>query len=314
MLLDGVVDLASKSPSLERERLEERLTAAFEFFYPDAVHEGYRPDVVDFFSALRTYLDVGSGLPGSFKDAPHLYRSLKRAITRLLIEKLRHCDNALQAGHSYLDQVVKRGNVVVTSNWDTLIERYADLHGVPIRLLGTGNDEELVVLKLHGSIDWCLGRHMQWVGSNDHYAILNERLFATRPYRQKLPAKRDREEEIVRMRALEEWSSAWNVLRSRASEPHMITMARGKSGDIGPLRQVWRDAYGAVSAASSLEVVGYSMPSDDIEIRALLRAAVQRGDGLRDITVRNPSPDVHVRMRQYLDRNIKSDYHGVAPT
>jgi hypothetical protein len=26
------------------------------FFSPDAVHEGYRPGVLDFFSALRTYL------------------------------------------------------------------------------------------------------------------------------------------------------------------------------------------------------------------------------------------------------------------
>lgn len=312
MLLDGVVELARRSPVVRKERLEERLTAAFEFFYPDAVHEGYRPDVVDFFSALRTYLDVGAGLPGGFADAPHLYRSLKRAISRLLIEKLRQCDSALEGDHSYLDAVVQRGNVVITSNWDVLVERYAALHGVPTRLLGTGTDEELVVLKLHGSIDWCLGQHMTMRGSTDYYATLNERLFADRPYRQSLPVARRRRDAVLRMRALERWSKAWSVLRSRASEPHMVTMARGKSGDIGPLRQVWRDAYGAVSAARSLEIVGYSMPPDDIEIRTLLRAAVQRGDGLDNVIVRNPSPEVHVRIRQYLDRGISSNYRGVA--
>jgi hypothetical protein len=60
-----------------------------------------------------------------------------------------------------------------------------------------------------------------------------------------------------------------------------------------------------------LEVVGYSMPPDDIEIRTLLRAGVQRGDDLDEVMVRNPSPDVHVRVRQYLDRHVESDYRGI---
>jgi hypothetical protein len=32
-----------------------------EVLLPDAIHAGCRPDVVDFFSALRTYLNVGAG-------------------------------------------------------------------------------------------------------------------------------------------------------------------------------------------------------------------------------------------------------------
>src|SRR6202035_907549 len=107
---------------LQNERLEERLIQAFEYFYPDAVHDGYRPDVVDFFSALRTYLDIGSGLAGGFSDAPHIFRSLKSAIARMLIEKLRACDGSLRAGHAYLDDIVQPGNVIITSNWDLLIE------------------------------------------------------------------------------------------------------------------------------------------------------------------------------------------------
>jgi hypothetical protein len=88
---------------------------------------------------------------------------------------------------------------------------------------------------------------------------------------------------VLRQRALERWTSAWRVVSGGASEPHMVTMARGKAGDLGPLRDVWRDAYGAISRARRLEVVGYSMPPDDIEIRTLLRAGVQRGDALASI-------------------------------
>jgi hypothetical protein len=47
MLLDEVLDLADRSPRWSRLGLREDLEQAFQFFYPDAVHEGYMPDVVE---------------------------------------------------------------------------------------------------------------------------------------------------------------------------------------------------------------------------------------------------------------------------
>jgi hypothetical protein len=55
-----------------------------------------------------------------------------------------------------------------------------------------------------------------------------------------------------------------------------------------------------------LEIVGYSMPPDDIEVRRLLRAGAQRGGGPSRILVRNPAPDVCFFWR--LDRpSIEGD-------
>src|SRR4051812_21243948 len=63
---------------LGSEGFRAKLNKAFAFFYPDADNLGFSPDVVDFFSALRTYLDVGAGLAGTgFRDAPDLYRLLR---------------------------------------------------------------------------------------------------------------------------------------------------------------------------------------------------------------------------------------------
>jgi hypothetical protein len=313
MLLDGVLDLASRNRRWGRvERLDERLRDAFEYFYPDAVHEGYMPDVGDFFSALRTYLDVGADLAGGLHDAPLLYRSLKAAIAHLLIEATRRCNRRLRDGHPYLDEMVQPGHIIVTSNWDLVVERYAQLHGTPLRLIGAG-EAEVVLLKLHGSVDWCLGRHMRQVAASGRYAMLNEKLFGERPYRPSIPSRTARAQLAMRIRALEDWSSALRATRSRAREPYMVTMARGKAGDLGPLRSIWRDAYGAISRAATLEIVGYSMPADDIEIRTLLRAGVQRGrQDLGELVVRNPAPDVHERIRRYLDRTVISDYRGVS--
>jgi len=306
-LIEGVLELAARhSRWLISEKLPDRLDQAFHYFYPDAINAGYRPDVVDFFSTLRTYLDVGAGLAGGLHDAPDLYRSLKFAIAHLLVERIRECGAHLEQGHAYLDDVVQPGNIVITSNWDVVVERYAQLTDVPLRLSGFG-ENELVLLKLHGSIDWCLGSDRANYPNRD-YCLLGEQLFGVRPYTMTLPSVAQLRTQLVRIRALESWSDGWRKIISRANDLHMVTMARSKAGDLGPLRPVWRDAYGAISRAETLEIVGYSLPDDDIEIRTLLRAGIQRGDGPTRLVVRNPAPDVHERARRYLLHTFDSNY------
>lgn len=292
------------------KNLGEQMKRAFAFFYPDGKNKDFRPDAVDFFSTLKSYIESAEGFPGGLRDAPELYRKLKFAIARLLLEKLRACDRRLKAGdHAYLDQVAQPGNIVITSNWDVAIERYAWHRGVPIRFSGY-EESELVVLKLHGSLDWTLGGSLPRPDSD--YALLNERITTGRPYRPALPSsKKERERLIVRMRAFENWNRAWSFVSSRAYEPHMVTMARGKAGDLGPLEGIWRDAYAAVSRAKNLEIVGYSMPDDDTEIRTILRAGLERGSQNATIVVRNPAPDVHDRVRRFLDHQAASNYQAV---
>jgi hypothetical protein len=307
-LLTGVLALARRSKRWRQtEHLPARIDAAAKFFYPDAENKGYRPDVVDFFSALRTYIDVGSGLSGGFRDAPELFRALKFAIAQLLVDGTREIDAKLQVGHPFLDRIVQPGNVVVTSNWDLVLERYAALRHVPLRL--TGYDKgEFVVLKLHGSIDWCTAGRRSRSYTDSSYATLTEQLFASAPRRLRVPQARDA---VIRIRALEDWPRAWSTISSRALDLHMVTMARGKGGDLGPLQGIWRDAYGALSRASHLEIVGYSLPDDDIEIRTLLRASILRGAGPARLVTRNPAPDVHERVWRFLSRDARPDYQGI---
>jgi hypothetical protein len=308
-LLTGVLSLARRSKRWnETENLPARVDAAFKYFYPDAANKGYRPDVVDFFSALRTYIDVGAGMRGGFHDAGELFRSLKFAIAQMLVEGGRDIETQLKDGHPYLDRVVKPGNIVITSNWDLVFERYAALHGVPLRLVGF-DKSDFVLLKLHGSIDWCTSGRRSKRYTDASYASLHERL-APSAYHMRVPHAQDT---LVRIRALDTWRNAWSRISSRALDLHMVTMARGKAGDLGPLQEVWRDAYSAMSRASRLEIVGYSLPSDDIEIRTLLRSSIQRGSGPSMLVTRNPAPDVHERVWRFLDRGARPNYQAIPP-
>lgn len=311
-LVATVMDAYAKGPGWRHSGPLKSMPEAFKFFYPDGGTKDFRPDAVDFFATLKSYIETAEGLPGGLKDAPELYRALKFAVARILVERLRQCDQRLALGtHEYMNEVVKPGNIVVTSNWDVAVERYAWHRGIPVRWTGYDPDE-LVVLKLHGSVDWTLGRSGLLKDDAD-YALLGERMNPGRTYKVALPpAGAERENTVFRMRALgDNWTRAWSFLSSRTSEPHMVTMARGKAGDLGPLETVWRDAYAAISRAKTLEIVGYSMPDDDIEIRTLLRAAVRRGGKSPAILVRNPAPDVHDRVRKFLDHKVNSDYQAV---
>lgn len=308
-LISEVLAFAKDKAWLESTDLPGALEAAFKFFYPDADHEGFQPDVVDFFSTLRTYLDVGAGLVGTgLKEAPELYRLLRRALAHLLIDKLRAVDTNKLIGHARLSEIVRPGNIIITTNWDVLVEHYSDIMEIPLRLTSDQrrfSSTEVTLLKLHGSIDWCqIAARAAGYGDKE-YAGLQELQFSDRSRRVRLPKAQS---SIVRIRALPGLNTAWQLVKSRAREPYMVTMATGKSDDLGPLRDVWRDAYRALSRAKRIEVIGYSMPPDDIEIRTLLRTGLQRGQVRPQLVIQNPAPDVHLRVRAYLDRSAESDY------
>ena len=108
-------------------------------------------------------------------------------------------------------------------------------------------------------------------------------------------------------------SRSWQFIKARTRRPLMVMMSQGKTTDFAPIKQTWHDAYHALSATRELRIIGYSLPPDDIEIRTLLRAGVSRGAQNARVTVMNPEPGVHVRVRTFVARNASSDYQAFRP-
>ena len=310
-LLEEVHSLAANENSwASTKRLGERLEEAYEYLYPieKKADTGFRPNVVDFFSVIKTYSQVAKGLPGILAGTEELQLDLKKALANVLVNKMRAANPDIEKEQPELARILTPGNLVVTTNWDLLLERYAQLHQLPLRHRLQDSEHEVTLIKLHGSIDWCLRKDCRKTVTRSQYAALRERLFAGRPYGI-TPNARDK---VVRITALENWDQSWSRIKSRAREPLMITMALGKAPDLEVLREQWRDAYGAISRARDLEVLGYSFPDDDIEIRTLLIAGIERGDREPRIKVRNPSPEVHDRFRSSVVRRFESRYTPVA--
>jgi hypothetical protein len=111
-LLHRVHDLAGQRKYWGLTRnLTPRLQDSYEFFYPEKSGTGFRPDAVDFFSLLKAYTEIGSGMSGGLRDSRALLGDLRFAIANALIFDLRAIDDSLRASHADLARSSLRGTL-----------------------------------------------------------------------------------------------------------------------------------------------------------------------------------------------------------
>jgi hypothetical protein len=311
--LPNTAELLSEVHSLAKREgltIEDHLREAYRYFYPEEALT-FVPEPVDFFSVLRANEEVARGMPGAFIHVG-LLNELRLAVARILFERTRDVEIP-PGGWNSVNRIVQPGRVIITSNWDIFVEHYAHLLGIPVRLGGRPADRYVTLIKLHGSVDWTHRdqRRGNWLDAD--FAALREIQNANRMWTIRIA-----DEEVLRIRAIENIARSWQFVKARTTRPLMITMSLGKASDMQPIRSMWADAYYALSATRHLSIIGYSMPADDIEIRTLLRAGVARGASRASkprgsgaqVTVINPETQVHVRLRTLVSRAADSDFRA----
>jgi hypothetical protein len=297
------------------------LQKATQVLYPSGGDPAFRPSVSDFFTVLEVIESVHAGRARLPLDARGLLDDLRSEIGEGLLRELDRT-RLEEVPHTAWLMGADRPDVVVTSNWDSIVETVANASSLAIRFAwprsGNGprrselRKTELVVLKLHGSVDWGYfqDRLMKSGRVDKHYAGLST--LVGEPAAAK-PGRR-RGDTTLRFRALEGSRTA-NGSSLGFKVPLMATMAFGKHPVIDALSGVWDDAYWCLSRATRLDIVGYSFPADDLELRTLLRTTSRKAGGAEldpqlAVRVCNPSPEAHERARSFLGSDIDSDYRG----
>jgi hypothetical protein len=160
---------ASFAPSLRADKFNDDLSDYIKF-RQDTDGKSLTPETVNFEDFMR-FLDVEHYLGLRGGDTWSEDGNEGTVVTKFLIGRiLARCINKLAGVPDLYLEFAKRLNphdVVITFNYDTLLERALESIGKPYRLFptrfksvnefgGTGDDrrEEVVVLKVHGSIDW----------------------------------------------------------------------------------------------------------------------------------------------------------------
>lgn len=240
---------------------------ALGFLYPhlsaDASFDGYPPfeEFLSLVTVSRDFQDRDEG-DGFYEkgDWDKVRVSALDLLTRCLIRKMREAREHDEAVKKFI-HAVGPNDVIVTFNWDTLIEQHLYEAKKPF-IFGLSDTSIISVLKLHGSLSWI-------------------QLPAT-PETEPEPAQPQRLVELDRDSRLyflnHEYLSQLDKISSK-HRPYIIPPVWHKTPILPFIQQLWYQAHLSIGEAmceehSKVIVIGYSLPPEDLHARALLRAVL----------------------------------------
>lgn len=181
-------------------------------------------------------------------------------------------------------------DAILTFNYDTVLERALEQEGVPFRLFpyrfkrvlpsGTAivdnSKQEVIVLKLHGSVDWVdRASYDSTLGRADEHNIEEfrrhpvfgpDRVVDSKPL---VEGPRDIGDGLSKIYRISDPSTLYRKSWSSFT-PFILTPSRAKLLYVRPLLSFWDGLYRSGGWNLGLNVVGYSLPPfDDYAVQAL---------------------------------------------
>jgi hypothetical protein len=217
---------------------------------------------------------------------------------------------------SWLDD----GDIVITTNWDTSIERTlledrrwtpADGYGFNVDLIEGVRAEYMDernplpawvpaasavrVLKLHGSFGW---------RTSDYYgprvACQGEVWLDYSQFLHEMPFQNGSEMAFAR-------DTRTPAFYDPAAKPSYIIPSFLKQLTGSTMQHIWHEAARALADAINLRVIGASLPESDVAVRTLLNAVRYRASAASmEVVVHNPSRDARERWRRFLGDSIST--------
>ena len=272
-----------------------RINEVCNMFYPRfrAVYGNY-PNIEDFlnyYHSLMNYFSLVSEGPNKYMS--ELYpKNFILEISRFLRKKVNQIPPSSEKYIQYFFKCLNPGDVIITFNWDNLIEKYFEKYEVEYTYNFHPDNQAITLIKLHGSIDWVL--------TDDE---LNNDLFM---------AISEDEPKIYRCKN----DDFIELFENEGIEPFLIPPLTYKDEFLKPLRSIWISAYNVLRGYNNKFFIGYSLPKEDMMARILFSsyhcfAAMDEDDSLvyENIIVLNPDEQIDNHFRRfYCNRNIEFRY------
>ena len=230
------------------------------YLYPgfDAKLKNY-PNIEDFLNLLEMAKTFNSeefirSEPYSESRIKRVERVVLKAVTEFLWESMQSKDK-LKPLHRFVEKEISPGDVVITFNWDVGFEQSLYMHRKdPSFHYFYSRDldqKQVFLLKPHGSIDWFQKAMLPNQGDGKDYLSLDNHLAIFRHF--------DFTENPELTRLL----------------PVIVPPISSKEFKHRALKRTWRSVFRAVSQATQLQIIGYSLPREDQFARFVLRRAVR---------------------------------------
>lgn len=247
-----------------------------------------------------SYLDIEHflGLKGKDTWSEEGNRSqilIRNLLSKILFERQQQMSKEKL---NFYDKFVKRlkpYDVVITFNYDTVVESALERNDIPFRyhwdvfkkLNDDGSGEldldrqEVVLLKLHGSIDWFskdqFDRSYEYHSKSGHpeYAFhtifRNEHIFDPVPIIKGKIHPLDPLKNIFRCNNMDEYFRKYGEV---SESPYIISPSYSKLLYMDHIKALWDGFYSTAMMSKNFVIIGFSLPSHDEYIRLPLFRAI----------------------------------------
>lgn len=282
------------------ETFADKIDTTCRNFYPN-----YRtalanyPNVEDFYNYFHSLINYHDLLQS---DANQYMRSFRREfnleVCAFLENKVRSISKEDEV---YIDEFCKQlkpGDAIITFNWDNILETYLEKHKKKFvfNLKSDSILDEIVILKLHGSIDWFSGFVLPDIESV--YQLILE-------YEDNDGRKR------YLLRALQKGLT--DQLRREGQDAFIVPPLLYKDELLKTIDCIWGDAYTLMRNYHKKVYIGYSLPKEDMMTRILCTsyhyyANIEQDtslDGKELILVINPQEEMESHYKKYCHDEIE---------
>lgn len=247
------------------------------------------PRFEEFLSLVDVYLDFADVIKTTHSFSHEQVGRIKKELLLAASEVLHGASDkaARSKTMTSLAKMLGPGDVVITFNWDLLLEQA--LHDLK-RDWEYSHGGHICILKPHGSLDWFDSKEVQI--KTDLTFPLNEKFGRIRVF------KRFRAPKI-----------------SRPVVPVILPPVINKKIEFKELEVIWRDAWKALRHTGEIHILGYSLPPEDLIARFTIRSAIRANErfGGRElrISVVNPDRNVYLRFARLVQVNVSYYESGV---
>ena len=301
ILRTSVVQLAESSDSGKADRVHKLLT----YLYPGFEEElrNY-PNIEDFLNLLEMaqkfnteeFIASKAWSEGRLEEVKQI---TIKAVTEYIWERMRKKDSQ-RTVDEFVRLAMKPPDTIITFNWDLIIERslenYPKNPTFEYSYSRKRKSKVFSLLKPHGSIDWFRKSVVKKLDPKTDTLHLDKELCVF-PY----------------------FSRATSP-KLLDAVPIIVPPVAAKEFNCEFLKRTWRGVYRAVSDATELYVIGYSLPKEDQFARLVLRRAlryniIKAGRGDKEpvrLTVVNPDETVGVTFSRLMpkDQHAPSFYQA----
>jgi hypothetical protein len=265
-------------------------------FRKDALGEELTPETVNFEDFIR-YLDIEHYLGLRGGDTWSTEGNEGTIVTKYLIGRIlaRHLNNLGSIPDLYLDFAKRLDlhDTIITFNYDTLLEQALEAVGKPYRLfpyryekvgefggIVDSSRDEVVVLKMHGSIDWFDRTHFN--------RIIQQRASMGAPPPGDIIFSNEKELDLVPLtegpRPVDD--PLRNIYRARnlralyakdflfLATPRMLPPSNAKLLYSNGMHDFWSGMNDAGYYSYGMSIIGFSLPEQDDYLRQILYTLV----------------------------------------